>query len=304
MMQKISQLILKFRTGGLVFADQAVVSGGNFLLGVLLTRELGLAGFGTYSLLWMAVLFALSFNYAFISQPMYSLGPQQNTEEYLPIVLTIQVAFSAMAALLSVLVLVLAWLMNFLPETGNYLFFLPPLIAVYLFYDYCRKYFFLTRRPEWALLIDSLYLLVLFGLLFWKAWQAELTIGWTITALLLAQVFATGLAVWKLPRPSGDMAAIKKILIRHYHYSKWLLGTALLQWFSGNYFLLAAAALLGPVALGALRMVQNIVGLLHVLFLAMENLIPIQAAKTYYEGGVVNLRKYLWNISHQRDTLT
>ncbi len=304
MMQKITQLVLKFRTGGIVLSDQAVVSGSNFLLGVLLTRELGLEGFGTYSLLWMGVLFALSFSQAFIVQPMLSLGPKQDLDEYLPRVLSIQLAFSLMAGILAVITLNLANWFNLLPEVGAYLFWFPVLIACYLFYDFCRKYFFLTRQAEWALIIDSFYVLLLFGLLIWKVWTAELTIAWTINALVIAQTGAIALAIWKLPRPAIKWTGLRIVSIQHYHFSKWLMGTALLQWFSGNYFLLAAAALLGSAALGALRMVQNVVGLLHVLFLAMENIIPIQAASTYHEGGMDQLRKYLWKISLQTGAVT
>ncbi len=304
MMQKLTQLVLKFRTGGIVLADQALVSGSNFLLGVLLTRELGLDGFGTYSLLWMGVLFALSFSQAFIVQPMLSLGPKQNMDEYLPSVFTIQLLISFLAGVLAVLTLSLSSYFNLLPETGAYLLWFPVLIACYLFYDFCRKYFFLTQKSEWALFIDGLYVLVLFALLLWKAWTAELTIAWTVNALIIAQTAAIALAIWKLPRPTRNRARLLKVSLQHYHFSKWLLGTALLQWFSGNYFLLAAAALLGAAALGALRMVQNVVGLLHVLFLAMENLIPIQAASTYHQGGIDKLRAYLWKISLQTGALT
>ncbi len=303
-MQKLTQLVLKFRTGGIVLSDQAVVSGSNFLLGVLLTRELGLEGFGTYSLLWMGVLFALSFSQAFIVQPMLSLGPKQDLNEYLPRVLSMQLLVSLMAGILAVITLNVANWFNLLPEVGAYLFWFPVLIACYLFYDFCRKYFFLTRQAEWALIIDSFYVLLLFALLIWKIWTAELTIAWTINALVIAQTGAIALAIWKLPRPSLKWKGFRLVSIQHYHFSKWLMGTALLQWFSGNYFLLAAAALLGASALGALRMVQNVVGLLHVLFLAMENIIPIQAASTYHEGGMDQLRKYLWKISLQTGAVT
>ena len=216
----MKQFIKKFRTGGIVLADQAVVSGSNFLLGVLLTRELGLAGFGTYSLLWMGVLFALSLNHAFISQAMLSLGPKQKLEDYLPVVLSLQTGFSILAATITVIVLFCANSLNFLPAIGSYLVLFPPLIACYLFYDYCRKYFFLIRQPEWAFAIDTFYALVLFGLLFWKAWTGNLSIYWTINSLLIAQGAAICLSLWKLPKPVSNWEKIKEVLEQHYQFSK------------------------------------------------------------------------------------
>lgn len=304
MIKKITQLLLKFRAGGLVLADQALVSGSNFLLGILLTRELGLEGFGTYSLLWMGVLFALSFNHAYISQAMLSLGPKQDMKKYLPTVLTLQLGFSLMAGILAGVTLVFGEYFNFIPPSGNYLWLFPPLIACHLLYDYCRKYFFLTQQTAWAFAIDSLYVFLLFGLLLWKSWTGQLSIGATIGSLLIAQTAAICLAILKLPAPTSSWKSIKKVGLQHYEFSKWLIGTALLQWFSGNYFLLAAAAILGPVALGVLRMVQNVVGLLHVLFLAMENIVPVNASANYHQGGMPQLRKYLWKNSLQMGSLT
>jgi O-antigen/teichoic acid export membrane protein len=79
----------------------------------------------------------------------------------------------------------------------------------------------------------------------------------------------------------------------HYHYSIWLLGTSMVQWFSGNFFLVSAAGMLGAVAVGALRMAQNIVGLCHVLFLAMENIVPAEAAQQFFTKGESGLFAYL-----------
>ena len=43
----------------MVLFDQALVSGGNFLLGTFLARQLGVETYGTFALLWMAVLLLL-----------------------------------------------------------------------------------------------------------------------------------------------------------------------------------------------------------------------------------------------------
>jgi O-antigen/teichoic acid export membrane protein len=60
-----------------VLADQALVSGVNFLTGVLLARDLGIHGFGTFTLAWMAVVVANNFQMALIVSPMMSIGPKQ-----------------------------------------------------------------------------------------------------------------------------------------------------------------------------------------------------------------------------------
>ena len=80
---------------------------------------------------------------------------------------------------------------------------------------------------------------------------------------------------------------------KHWKFSRWLIGTSLLQWFSGNFFLLAAAGLLSPAAVGAIRILQNIIGVLHVFFLTLENRIPLQAASILQERGTAKLAAFL-----------
>jgi len=67
-MKLINQL-KKDKNKLLVVLDQVIVSGGNFALGLVLIRTLGLADYGVYAVLWMGVLFALSLHQAFITMP-------------------------------------------------------------------------------------------------------------------------------------------------------------------------------------------------------------------------------------------
>lgn len=54
----------------LVFLDQIIVSGSNFLLGILLARNLGIEEYGQFALLWLIVLFFSSLQLSFIVSPM------------------------------------------------------------------------------------------------------------------------------------------------------------------------------------------------------------------------------------------
>jgi O-antigen/teichoic acid export membrane protein len=101
-----------------------------------------------------------------------------------------------------------------------------------------------------------------------------------------------------------DLKEIRSAITEHWDFSKWLTATALLQWFSGNLFIIAAGAILGPRAVGATRMAQNIVGITHVLFLAMENIIPARAATAQRNGGNDALFRYLWKFTLQMGTIT
>lgn len=117
-------------------------------------------------------------------------------------------------------------------------------------------------------------------------------------------LYASLIALFSLPHLKFNLDNIIAAVKEHWTFSKWLTATALLQWFSGNLFIIAAGAILGPVAVGATRMAQNIVGVTHVLFLAMENIIPLRAAKAQSEGGNEMLFKYLWKFTLQMGMVT
>ncbi|BBP44487.1 hypothetical protein THMIRHAT_22330 [Thiosulfativibrio zosterae] len=57
--------------------------------------------------------------------------------------------------------------------------------------------------------------------------------------------------------------------------------------------MILAAVILSPIAVGAIRIGQNIAQLINVILLAAENYIPRTAAKIYKAGGINKLKVYL-----------
>ena len=92
-----------------IYADQALVSGLNFLSSVVLARYLGLEGFGIYSIAWLGVMIASSINQPFIIAPMQTLsGKKVSTaqSDYLQALVFKQLIFAALMGLLSFLVVI------------------------------------------------------------------------------------------------------------------------------------------------------------------------------------------------------
>ena len=379
-------LILQLASGkALVLFDQAIVSGGNFTLGVLLARLLGLEVFGTYSLLWMGVLFALSLHQAYMTQPMLSLFAGKNADEqprYLRQLSKLQFIISAVITVIALLVFGALKMANAGEEWLGYLPLTGALTAVYLFQDFLRKIFFLKKQYHPPLLLDlALYIPLLTALpLLHLAGRLDLPTA--LWAMLGAYGLSAGMstfffrmnqgnlqnqnpaehpgfwdsmsaAIRRQSRPSATSrpginikpktqdettqtgknlaplssppfqgraerdlpnnpklkkstpfslqnlldSNLSKTAKEHYHFSIWLLGTSLLQWFSGNFFLIAAAGVLGTVAVGALRMAQNMVGLCHVIFLAMENIVPVEAAQHFFKHGQTQMFAYLRRVT-------
>ena len=95
--------------------DQAIVSGSNFLTGILVARFLGIESFGVYTLLWAVVIFVLSIQMSVISQPMMTIAPKQPVEyesKYYGAVITNQLVFSFISSFL-------LWLSVFVVAKNN-----------------------------------------------------------------------------------------------------------------------------------------------------------------------------------------
>jgi O-antigen/teichoic acid export membrane protein len=278
---------------------QAISSGGNFALGVLLARWLGVEAFGQYSILWMGVLFVLGLHQAYFTQPLMALLPSKplnGQAAYLEALTALQVLASVGLALLALL---LYGLMVVFGIQTNWLAWLPImgfLLGGYLLQDYFKKYCYAKRQLLVPLLMDASLFGLLLPALAVLYWLDELSLGHALFTMMVAYGISSSIGqslIGGSPIKYWNRSTLFRTAKEHYHYSIWLLGTSMVQWFSGNFFLVSAAGMLGAVAVGALRMAQNIVGLCHVLFLAMENIVPAEAAQQFFTKGEPGLFAYL-----------
>src|SRR6266481_4235035 len=62
----------------IAFLDQGVVSGGNFVAGILMARAFGAYEFGWFTLAWLIVEFMASLQFAAVLQPMLNIGAKED----------------------------------------------------------------------------------------------------------------------------------------------------------------------------------------------------------------------------------
>lgn len=291
----------------LVYADQALVSGLNFLSGVMLARFLGLEGFGIYSIAWLGVLIASSINQPFIITPMQTLSAKKSLSEqenYLQALVFKQIFFAAFMGLLSFIVVIFMSYVLKDWKVQSIILAFPLAVFSFLLQDFFRRYFFVTGKYYKSLILDAIayggVLLSACCLNYFREMDAQFIL--LLTALFF--LYSSLVGLWSMPRLCFKWNQIKAVILEHWDFSKWLTATAVLQWFSGNLFIISAGAILGPVAVGAVRMAQNIVGITHVLFLAMENIIPGRAAGVHRIGGNDLMFRYLFKFTMQMGIIT
>jgi O-antigen/teichoic acid export membrane protein len=278
-----------------VLTDQAVVSGTSFLSNILIARSLGITDYGLFSVVVLVQVFLLSVQQS-VSSGIYQVllprfkGSMQKF--YTNGLFYLQLMFFM---LLSVLGAALYSARLSLVEQHHTIFF-PSLVAgiLFLMQDFLRKILVTQQQPGKALVTDIITNGLQLVLLLFFSFKGTLTLpgalwitGLTFIPSIIAGIYWIGPG-W--PR----LTAIRFTLSHHRNHSGWMFLSALLQWFAGNFFVVAAGWWLGMAALGALRLGQFIFGLLNVLLQAIESYALPRGAVLQKSGDAFS--HFLWSI--------
>ena len=337
----------------LAYSDQAVVSGTNFLVGIILARALGMDAYGTFVLGWMGVLFASSLQQAIILNPLYTLLPKKSHEsqdasfenviaseertkqsqesERLPRGVHAERSRSvrndeasqfkggivAMQIALTVLTVIIGYasipvLRHYLPEhvSEGFLIVLPLVMGAFVTQDFLRRMLFVEGKANMALVGD----IVAYGLqlpILGLIWMQG-TLSLEIALIVIGSCFTISTIVNLVTLRFEPITLINQLTINSalqtlrecWEFAKYLVATSLLQWFSGNAFIVVAGGIVGPAAVGAVRIAQNVMGVLHVLFLAMENTVPIKAAVLLKEQGEAGMMDFFRKVTANAGLIT
>lgn len=265
-------------TSVLVFTDQLIFSGSNFLLTFLLVRKLSISEFGIFSSILLITYFLVGISNAFIVQPFQILSAKNFSKKSLGF------AFLASLVLISVFSLIIFFI-TFLhtPATAflkTNLSAIIIFISAYILQDFLRKILLITDHIKIVIFIDTVFIIV-FPLIWFETslslWKSLYIIGIVNFA---ASIPGIGYLI-----KNADFS-LKNTSFLHYYFAegKWLLSASVLQWLSGNFFTLAAGVYLGINALGALRLVQSFFGIINVILQTIENYYLPKTAQLYYQN--------------------
>jgi len=280
-------------------SDQSIISATNFLTSVMLLRFMGLREFGVFALAWMAVLFVNSLQTALIVAPMMSIGPKQEEKDrpsYFGAVVFQELVLVSCCFVLVFIALKVSD--SFFPHRGLQQLALPLAVSAFAYQaqDFLRRYFFVTRQSRHALADDALSYLTQLPILLFLHRAGHLNSA--IALWVMAGTSIVGLvAGWFWMEPIAfDREQIKAITKRHWKISRWLGASALLHWTSGNLFVIAAPIYYGAAAAGVLKASQNLMGVTHVWFQGLDNVVPVETARRLRDGGVHSMLAYTRSI--------
>ncbi len=277
--------------------DQLIVSGSNFLTGVLLVRGLGLVDFGRFTIAYTLLLLANNIQLSFISSPMLSLGAlcgtKEETRRYVRGMFGVQLAFAAVAMVLAVVSAAIFLLLR--PQYGdwNSILAFAASIVMYLLQDWLRRYYFVIGKAAASIWNDAIsylgQLVVLAGLFF----THRLTVNTALWAIAVTSGAAFGFGA-VLERLGWEGTWVRQAWQRSRGFSRDLAIASQLQWFVYQGAMLVGAGVLGAQAAGGVRATQNVVGPVNIAFQAMENLVPLRAGEEMRRNGIAGVSRFLF----------
>jgi O-antigen/teichoic acid export membrane protein len=282
----------------LVLGDQVIVSGANFVVGLILARFLGAEGYGQFVLTYGVVLFVSGIQIALIVSPMMVIGPTlvgQSRREYDSVVLVQQLVSGA---LFGAVVLVAGYsASHFIPDWGLERVLWPLFFAMlgYICQDFARRCLFVHDSTLAALCSDliahGLKLVLLAGI----GMTMALSAGGALWIIALASAVGTlvAMALNRHSLTSPSYEPLLRVTRQHWDFGKWLLANSVTYWGSSQLVIYMAGAVISAAAVGTISAALNIVGAVNILFLAMENFVPSRAARMYALRGRVGLNHYL-----------
>jgi O-antigen/teichoic acid export membrane protein len=279
--------------------DQALVSGCNFVTGILLARFLGPESYGVFVLLYSALLYANTFQAALIISPMLSTAPQLDGPErqlYFRSVFTLQLGLSAtLAAVVAMVGLAYAHWRD-LPGLEANLVPLALVVVSFQLQDWLRRYYFAQERGRSVLVNDVLcyfgQTVTLIGLL--AAGFLTVETGLWVIAVVSMLAFSVG---WSKERITPAWREAAATLREGWRRGRDYLLAGQFYWLGSQGVLLVGASYLGVQTVGGIRAAQNIVGPINIVYQVMENVLPVRAARCFSIGGRARLIDYLRRVT-------
>ncbi|NQY63772.1 MAG: lipopolysaccharide biosynthesis protein [Alteromonadaceae bacterium] len=286
--------------------DQGLVSGSNFFTGIVIARLLGLEMFGRFTLIWLVIQFLASIQESLLLGPMVTIGPKikaKDGDNYYFGMFTLVLLFSLLA---SFIVFIVGSLVDFLyPQFEIHSFLIPLVVTLFFFLlqDFFRRYFYSKEMTIAALINDVISyvgqaLLLLF--LFFLEPTIHITDVLFIIALTSALAVIVSIILNKKIRLSFQCCTFQccnDAWKRNWHLAKWMVSSAIANWFTNNLFMVMVGAYLGNFVVGAMKAAQNLMGIHKILFQIIENIVPVRAGKVLIDSGIKAMVRYFTQVT-------
>ncbi|MGB4812489.1 MAG: hypothetical protein WBP13_08440 [Methylophilaceae bacterium] len=279
--------------------DQVLVSGSNFLIGIILARVFGVQVFGLYVIATTFLLYANTFQSSLVVSPMMTAVPHELDEVRRQELLSGFFGYALILSLLTVMgiALVSYVLGEVLPNLRLGDNFWPLLLAILGFQpqDWLRRALYAQQKMASVLLLDFLaYGMQLLSLVI-LYFQQALTPATALSSMGAVFFLSTILMLFSNRiKPSYKQAV--DVVKTHWRGSRDYFLAWQLQWAGSQGVILVGGGALGQEVIGAIRAIQNLTGPLNIIFQWMDNVIPVRAVGHLKKSGLPAMFKFLGRI--------
>jgi len=249
------------RRGAFAIADQALMSGSNFVLSILLARWLPAEQYGAYALAFSIFFFVSAVHQALVLEPMSVLGTAEfssRLREYGGAMLWFQAAFSILLALAFAAAAGFTHaigLASFSAALVGLAIGAPGILLFWL----ARMTCYVNFAPATAACGSAIYSVSLFSGAALLLYTGRLSVV-SVFMLMGAAACVTSVVVFAKFRPAfgRGRALLGEAAGSHWRYGRWALGSSLVIWVPGNIFYSIVSAVLGLGSAGAFRALMNL----------------------------------------------
>jgi len=273
------------------FMDQALVSGTNFLVTVVLARGLGPSAFGTFTLAFTAILFANSVQSALVTQPHNVLSHEfmerNDYQAFNSSLAMIQAAVSLLAVVVAVIGGMVGAALGH--QAVGLVLSVILVIPCWQVQEYLRRILYSESRLRAAFVSD----LIAYGgqtiCAIAICQRGSLTI---VTALLNIAAFTclSAIVTGARLRDRFRGGTSRELVSQALSFGKWLLASQVGYWISTQSYVYVVAWLLGAASTGLLRSALTIMGPLMFLLQSLDSILLPGFSRIYTRSGIEGLR--------------
>ncbi len=288
--KKVGRWVTK---GSLAILDQGLISGSNFLIGILLARWLVPAEYGAFSLAF-SVFLLLSYVYqSLLSEPQAVFSGsayRQCLRGYLKALLSIQLVVTAFGLGLlggSAAIVYAMGKAEGLPGALAGVAIASPCI---LFFWLLRRSYYMNLAPARAAMGAFIYFVLVTGGLF-VAYKKALVSPFSAYLLMAIGALGTGLFLLSqvkkvLPPDTCDAPTAAQAWHKHWEYGRWALAVSVVTWIPYYMYYPLVSAFSGMAAAGQLKALMNLSLPMEQSYTALAILFLPYAARVCREKGV------------------
>ena len=277
--------------------DQSIVSFSNFLLTILILRNLGLEIFGLFSFTWLVFLFLLTLQMSLVISPMLSNLSKIDKKyvfEYYGGVFIIQLLF-----LIIILLLILVGFEIYkdkLLDLNLYKFKAKFILIVFFsqIFNFYRRYLYSKKNLNFVLLIDFITYFSLFFTFSLYFFLGSIYLDHIYNSMIVSFFLGSFFGLIVKEKFIYNFRGLKISTKINLINSSWLTLNTIFQWFSGNFWVLNAGIILGSKYLAVIRACQTVLNVSNLIFQTLENIFPVKFGEIFKQNGAKYLRNYIY----------